>query len=850
MAFKLNSAPQNWNTPFMQSLPSGDAGSTAPSFQNPDAAATLYQRLLEMGYPQDVAADKAFYGSGGGMTAQDFEALGFPPDVAQRAAQAAALSSADLPASFINSLMGDSGLGGGGGGAVGSRPPAPQVEIDPRTGELILIDHTGGVRRTGEQVGFAGIDPRDEFGESARQADNANALGLGGLTDNAAQWRALLGENAVMDRANFTERGTMDRAGLRERGVMDRASLAENARQADTGFALDEFRTRANLLPSFGQIALQASDQQRQILSGGGDYLARAYGQANQQSPLGQVTQADLSNTLMRNLAGLDSLIPESRVSGRQAFAGAPDLEVPGMTAAPGFTAPSAFSAPSMRQFAGATPAPAIAPPQAPAFTAGGFGGGGGSGGASGMGGPAPAPRQQYGDADQSVGRPYAPRPTGDADMGVGGPYASAPTFSGWGNPEAADNAPRAVSNFNYRPGADYAGKIGDFFGWLGSKASTAPFGSRAPYGTRRYEKGTQGGFTTEPAFLGNEKGAEFFINPTGAPIAVVDAKTTEKMGFKAPGYDEGTGGGGADPVRWLQMMQRMGIEDMGGMGGAAAGVFGPKGPQVIDPRLAKAALLEMRAGDIVKRLGQAASERKGFRLPGFATGTFDATAAINNWNSGDSGALASYNAHAQYGAAPPSGNSSTGWSLVNGVDPYANVGKPGDPVAEAQRKAKESWYANAPDLSGVASNEARADAMRAYMGLPPLNKPGYAGYTGPGGAAEVKQPGFFGQMNKQMTQEELIAMAKQYAPPRVMSVFNGQNPGAPFIGAGLGPDFRAPTARMLAQLNEDDMRALGTLTNVASSGKTTLADLLGQAQSVAAPQFGGRAARVRGLGL
>lgn len=48
-----------------------------------------------------------------------------------------------------------------------------------------------------------------------------------------------------------------------------------------------------------------------------------------------------------------------------------------------------------------------------------------------------------------------------------------------------------------------------------------------------RYESGTPG-FMNEPVFLGNEKGAELFLNPTNAPIAVVDANTTKKMGFKA----------------------------------------------------------------------------------------------------------------------------------------------------------------------------------------------------------------------------------------------------------------------------------------------------------------------------
>lgn len=53
-----------------------------------------------------------------------------------------------------------------------------------------------------------------------------------------------------------------------------------------------------------------------------------------------------------------------------------------------------------------------------------------------------------------------------------------------------------------------------------------------------RFAMGTVPGFTTEPMFLGNEKGAELFINPpekdgTPHPIAVVNHEDTKQMGFK-----------------------------------------------------------------------------------------------------------------------------------------------------------------------------------------------------------------------------------------------------------------------------------------------------------------------------
>lgn len=88
-------------------------------------------------------------------------------------------------------------------------------------------------------------------------------------------------------------------------------------------------------------------------------------------------------------------------------------------------------------------------------------------------------------------------------------------------------------------------------------------------------------------------------------------------------------------------------------------------------------------------------------------------------------------------GAAGPSRNPNPGggpggWSLVNGVDPYANVGRPGDPVADARRRATDDYWRNRPveTYAPGYSNEQRTAAMRQYQGLPPL-----AGQGGPGTA-------------------------------------------------------------------------------------------------------------------
>jgi hypothetical protein len=227
--------------------------------------------------------------SGGGATSvDDFLALGFTPEQAQQAAQAAALFGSGASAGVADKILfGDTGAGGG-----GFAPPSLQFDVDPKTGEVITFNpRSGQIGRTGETVGFAGIDPRELAAEEARVATNRDALAA---------------------------------AGLRETAGFNRASLAEGARRADQTAALSEFATRANLVPAFGNIALGAAQEQREILSSGKDFLARAFGEAGQDSPLGRVTQSDMINSLMRDLASVERLVPQSRATGRTGFAGAP----------------------------------------------------------------------------------------------------------------------------------------------------------------------------------------------------------------------------------------------------------------------------------------------------------------------------------------------------------------------------------------------------------------------------------------------------------------------------------------------------------------------------------------------
>ena len=799
------------------------AGFSAPAQDDPRVAE--YQRLLAKDVPADVASELAFFSKDGGKPVEYFLQRGLSPADAQRASQASALVGAGIPASYFDNLLGRAGAGG-------TAAARPQTEVDPRTGELILIDATGNVRRTGQQVGFAGVDPRAQYEDEARRAANAEAMGLAGQGDAAAQWRAVLGERAAMDRAGF-----------REKGAMDRASLAENARQADTGAALDEFRTRANLLPQFGQIALQASDQQRDILKTGGDYLARAFGQANQESPLGQVTQADLSNTLMRNLAGLDKLIPEARVTGRRGFAG-----VPGFEDAPAFAAPGAYIPPTMRGFAGLGAAPAIGgTPMVSASQTGGEGTGG-----AGTAAAVPA-RQQWTDSSEGA-------PRGPYDAPVPAP-TSTPTgrgFSAWPSDEEAMGAPRiggdraatTAGGTRWGPTALAAGDaLSNLFGW----ASRTGGAMRGLYGPRGFAHGTGKDYTTEPAFVINEKGPELVENLDGGRIRIHDAETTKKMGFTTPGYDEGTSGGEMSRKQRNTFRTRLEMQDLMskdldptqffGMGGVqpVRGLWGaaPEGvsaaTQITDAASRRISPELLRAAGV----GTGAAKPNIAKLLTRLYGALDdATRKVPRFETGTYGSSANPTA-AMYGN-PDTGSEDyiRQFFLQNGKDklgrtmlsPQLPMGESmmGDVTAE-DGSMQQGWTANPLTPEGGWNTWAQGNTR-----LP--------------GA----KPGFFSGMDKPMSQEELQAMALRYAPPRIRSVFEGQNPGAPYVGAGLGAGFRAPTARMLSQLNEDDLGALSTLTNVRSSGKTTLADLTRQAGYMASPVGGGsgRAAKVRGLGI
>jgi hypothetical protein len=764
---------------------------------------------------------------GGGSSAQptsaeDFTALGFSPEQAQTAAQAAALFGTGASAGVAEKIL----FGGGGGAGAGFAPPSLQFDVDPRSGEAIRFNpRTGAIERTGEQVGFAGIDPREAFQEQVRQSENAQGLDLATLAEDAARFRS----------------GAAETAGF------NRATLAENARQADTEAALREFSTRANLVPAFGQIALGAAREGREILSGGKDFLARAFGQANQDSPLGHVTQADMINNLMSQLAQIEQLVPESRATGRQSFEGAPE-----------FRGLDPFSAPELSGFPGLSAAPGMTRGGggAPAAAGGATGGGGAAGGGGGAvpAAAAASPGFQPGDLKQllagggSLGQPEA-APALTAAAGRMGSFdesmlgaSRGPGFArvqGVGNAALTPESARLFQGqFDVSPGSGFSvspeqggggggavpGFIQRLFG-IGTDRSAQrgldAFGQPVP----GFNEGTVPGFTRERIFAAGDPGngrlgrdGELIANPTGAPIGVVRNEDVPRGTRVVPGFAHGTGGGGEgedasgfapeDAARFLQSLPADRDALMSALPIGAVGPAGRGGAVADDVLRALKTFDEARfaerlartpagaasagadvAGGLASRLGQL----KGV-VPGFATGTglFDQTVQ----RGGQTVRLGDISAN-EFGFSDPSGKIKFG-----DLDPS---------IAEGFR------------TQGIG-----VDA--------PSGSDSFAGGA-PTGTSR------FGQRT---TQDELIALARGTAPPRVRQVRAGQLPAPPNLTGGL-KGFRRPTLRQASALSGDERGALNTLLNVESSGLTDLNEILSRA---AFTRNAGRRGRVTGFGL
>lgn len=102
-------------------------------------------------------------------------------------------------------------------------------------------------------------------------------------------------------------------------------SLQEQARQANQQTALSRANTLTNVAPQLGQQALNQSQFIAEILRNPSDFLARAFFQRGGTSPQPEVTQADILSQLSQSLSGLD---------------GALGAQAPGGEIGGGFTAP------------------------------------------------------------------------------------------------------------------------------------------------------------------------------------------------------------------------------------------------------------------------------------------------------------------------------------------------------------------------------------------------------------------------------------------------------------------------------------------------------------------------------
>ena len=298
-------------------------------------------------------------------------------------------------------------------------PGFSNIAVD-RTGNLTGIDSSGKFTVIQPNYGFAEIDPATTAARKQQEFD------------------ITAGQNAT------DEQGRNTRNTQSETAANERARLSS----ATTGF-----QSVNALAPQLGNLALDNAKFTRDTLREAPDYLARAFFQQGQTSPLPQVSQADVINNLRDNIAKY-----QATLSG---FG----------TTVPGFTSP--------------TPA-AVAPPAAVTQTPAGF----------------------------------SPPPTG-----VQPGFTTPPTFVADGGSVAPVNG---VSPLTRKDTPAWA---------LPGMA--------------------EGGFTTEPMFKGNEEGAELIINPTNAPLAVVDAETTKKITGKGsiPGFAGGTGAIVYDPVaqHWTQ---------------------------------------------------------------------------------------------------------------------------------------------------------------------------------------------------------------------------------------------------------------------------------------------------------
>ena len=188
---------------------------------------------------------------------------------------------------------------------------------------------------------WASLSPQQQFQQE---------VAIRQMSDDAAMAREQASNAAAMERTRLTESGVNSRFGVtsQEQAVMDRARLGEDARQANIQSATNAFGDVVRVAPQLGQLALDNAGFTRDVLKTAPDYVARAFFQQGQTSPLPQVSQADIINQLRSNIAGFNTTLQgfNPQVGSYQAPA-AYQPTAPGFTAPPGVAAPAPVSAPA-----------------------------------------------------------------------------------------------------------------------------------------------------------------------------------------------------------------------------------------------------------------------------------------------------------------------------------------------------------------------------------------------------------------------------------------------------------------------------------------------------------------------
>jgi len=163
----------------------------------------------------------------------------------------------------------------------GFAPPSPQYGTykEEVTGDQVFTRDDQEVRRV-PGANWAALSP---------QQKQDQALQIQRQADDAAMARQAAGDVAAGGRTAAQETGANQRAGL---------SAAASA-----------FGDVTRLAPQLGQLALDNAGFTRDVLKTAPDYLARAFFQQGQASPLPQVSQADIINQLRSNISGFNSTL-------------------------------------------------------------------------------------------------------------------------------------------------------------------------------------------------------------------------------------------------------------------------------------------------------------------------------------------------------------------------------------------------------------------------------------------------------------------------------------------------------------------------------------------------------------